>query len=134
MADLPVVLFDGVCNLCNGFVNYLIDRDPDAVLRFAALQSEVARERLAALGELPPAPEPQSVLLIEDGRVYHRSTAALRVLGHLRSPVRFLKVLLIVPVPVRDVVYRFVARHRYRWFGRTEACRMPTPELKKRFL
>jgi predicted DCC family thiol-disulfide oxidoreductase YuxK len=130
----PVVLFDGVCNLCNAVVNFVIDHDPDAMFRFAALQSDAARDRLAALGEPPPPPDPQTFLLLDEGTVYRESTAALLLLGKLRGPLRLMKVFLFVPRPIRDGVYRFIARHRYGWFGRTEACRMPTAELKARFL
>jgi predicted DCC family thiol-disulfide oxidoreductase YuxK len=134
MDQHPVVLFDGVCNLCNASVNFIIDRDPTAQFRFAALQSDVARERLTELGQPPPPTTPESILLLEGGHLYSESTAALRIAGHLRGPWRLLKALLVVPRPLRDAVYRLIARNRYAWFGRTDACRVPTPELKARFL
>lgn len=128
-----VVLFDGVCNLCNGAVNFIIDRDPSARFRFAALQSDQAAGLLAPLGRVPEA-EPSSFVLVEDGRVYERSTAALRVARKLPGAWKLFYAFIIVPRPLRDAVYRFVARNRYRWFGKAEACRMPTPELRARFL
>ena len=78
--------------------------------------------------------DPDSVVLIEDGKAYTHSTGALRVAGYLRAPWRWLRWFWIVPRPLRDVVYRWFARNRYRWFGKTDACRVPTPELKARFL
>ncbi|MCP3101108.1 thiol-disulfide oxidoreductase DCC family protein [Myxococcus sp. K15C18031901] len=129
----PVVLFDGVCNLCNGAVNFIIDRDPGAHIRFAALQSEQAAALLAPLGRVPEM-DPQSFILVEDGRVYERSTAALRVVRRLSGAWKLLYAFMLVPRPLRDVVYGLIARNRYRLFGKAEACRMPTPELRARFL
>ncbi|MCI0573316.1 MAG: thiol-disulfide oxidoreductase DCC family protein [Myxococcaceae bacterium] len=128
-----VVLFDGVCNLCNGAVNFIIDRDPEARFRFASLQSPVGATLLERHG-LKVQAEPESMVLLEGGHLYVRSTAALRIARHLRGAWRLLYVLLLVPRPLRDAAYRFIARHRYRWFGRTEACRVPTPALRARFL
>lgn len=141
-----VVLFDGVCNLCNAAVLFIIDRDPRGRFRFAPLQSDYATNLVAALGErLPeqaPVPPPASaplpagdtIVLIEDGRVYQSSDAALRICGHLRGPWPLLSWFLVLPRGFRDWVYDLVARNRYRWFGRTESCRIPTPELRERFL
>ena len=129
----PIVLFDGVCNLCNASVNFIIDRDPHDRFRFAALQSERGVALLAEHGHTVSA-EPDSIVLVEGGRIFERSTAALRIARHLRGAWKLLYGFMIVPRPLRDLVYRFIARHRYRWFGRTEACRVPTPELRARFL
>jgi|SRR5579872_2431046 len=129
-----ILLFDGVCNLCNAWVNFLIDRDAVGALRFASLQSVAAQELLARLGRPAPTNEPDTVLLVERGRVFDRSTAVLRAARHLRGAWPLLAALLAVPRPVRDGIYRWIARHRYRWFGRSEACRVPTPELEARFL
>jgi predicted DCC family thiol-disulfide oxidoreductase YuxK len=129
-----IVLFDGVCNLCNGAVNFLIDRDPGHHLRFAALQSPAGAALLARHGLPAVAEEPETILLIEGDRVHARSTAALRIARYLRFPFWLLAGLQIVPRPLRDLVYRFIARRRYRWFGRSAACRMPTPDLRARFL
>lgn len=127
----PVVLFDGTCNLCNGSVQFIIDHERAPTLKFASLQSDAARTLLGA--ELPPG-DPESVMLVEDGRTYSHSTAALRIARYLRAPWRWLVVLVVVPRFLRDAVYRFIARNRYRWFGKSETCRVPTPELRARFL
>ena len=126
------VLFDGVCDLCNASVLFVIDRDPRGHFRFAPLQEAAAQALLRARGaELPPL---SSVVLVEGGRVYTRSTAALRIARRLTGGWRLLYVCLLVPRPIRDAVYDWVARNRYRWFGREEACRVPTPALRRRFL
>ncbi len=130
----PVILFDGVCNLCSASVNFVIDRDPGARFRFAPLQSEAGREILTAHGESIPVGDPDSIVLVEDGAVYERSTAALRIARDLGGPWSLLYVFIIIPAFVRDAVYRLVARNRYRWFGKSDACRVPTPELRARFL
>lgn len=140
----PVVLFDGVCNLCNGAVQFCLDRERETVLRFAPLQSAAATELLDARvgaersrtlrdgGDAGGGPG--SFVLVEGDDVRLESTAALRLCRYLRAPWSWAALLLVVPRPVRDAVYRFVARNRYRWFGKTESCRVPTPELKSRFL
>jgi predicted DCC family thiol-disulfide oxidoreductase YuxK len=126
------VLFDGVCNLCNGSVLFVIDRDPVGYFQFVALQSETARRLLAELGGAPP--DLSSIVLLEGGQLYTRSTAALRIAGRLTGLWRLLHVCLLIPRPIRDAVYDWVARNRYRWFGKEEACRLPSPELRARFL
>lgn len=133
-AQGPVVLFDGVCNLCNASVNLFIDMDRDARLRFASLQSEAARDLLRARGVPAPEGDPESILLVEGARVWDRSDAVLRLSRHLPAPWRWGAVFIVVPRALRDAVYKLIARNRYRWFGRSEVCRMPTPELRARFL
>lgn len=133
----PLVLFDGVCNLCNGVVSFLVERDPHAILRFASLQSEAARAALRGVAGPLAADDggrPASIVLVEGGRVYRESTAALRTTRHLRGAWPGLAILLVVPRPIRDGVYRWVAQNRYRWFGRTDTCRVPTPEIRARFV
>ena len=127
-----LVLFDGVCNLCDHSVHFLIDRDPRAFLKFAALQSDVARPLLEKYGVDPERLD--SILYIEAGRCYDRSGAALRIARRLRWPWSWSFIFIIVPWFIRDLVYRWIARNRYRWFGKTEQCRMPTPALRARFL
>jgi predicted DCC family thiol-disulfide oxidoreductase YuxK len=139
-----VVLFDGTCNFCDASVHFVIDHERGTELRFAAVQSEVAEKLLVeALGEerarairsgTDGSGDPDSVVFIEDGKAFTHSTAALRIARHLRAPWRWLRILWLVPRPLRDAVYRWFARHRYRWFGRADACRVPTPELRTRFL
>jgi predicted DCC family thiol-disulfide oxidoreductase YuxK len=126
------ILFDGVCNLCNGFVQFVIARDPAARFRFATLQSRAAATLLRDAGVAAPLPD--SMVLVEDGRVHTRSTAALRVARGLRAPWPLAFLLIAVPRVVRDAVYDFIAARRYRWFGRRETCMMPTPDLQRRFL
>jgi len=132
-----IILFDGVCNLCNGFVQFVIRQDPAGRFRFAALQSPAAQALLAAQGLAPtalPAPDPDSVLLLSGGRLYSHSTAVLRVAHGLGGAWRLAAVGWVLPRPWRDALYRFVARHRYQWFGRQESCMLPSPALRTRFL
>jgi predicted DCC family thiol-disulfide oxidoreductase YuxK len=134
-ADLhrhAILLFDGVCNLCNGFVNFVIDNDPEAHIKMAALQSEDARPYLEAFGEDPEALD--SVVLIENGRLYRRSTAALRAARYLKMPWPLFYAFIAVPPPLRDAIYDWVAEYRYEWFGTRDSCRMPTPEVQAHFL
>jgi predicted DCC family thiol-disulfide oxidoreductase YuxK len=132
LADHPLILFDGVCNLCNGFVQSVIERDPPGRFQFAALQSEAARRILA--GHDAPNPLVESVVLIEEGRVYTGSTAALRIARGLRFPWPLAGVLLAIPRPLRDGIYAGVARRRYRWFGQREQCMVPTAATRSRFI
>lgn len=127
-----VVLFDGVCNLCSGAVNFIIDHDPGEYFHFGTLQSAEAAAMLAS-AELPLSYR-ESLVLFEQGRWYVRSTAALRIARKLGGIWPLFYGLILLPRPLRDAVYDFVAAHRYHWFGRRETCRIPTPELKQRFL
>ena len=126
------MLFDGVCNLCNASVQFIVDRDRRGYFAFAPLQSTVGRELLAAHDDVTAGVD--SVVLVEGGRAYTRSAAALRIARRLDGAWPLLYGLTIVPRPIADAVYGFVARHRYRWFGQSETCRVPTPELRGRFL
>ncbi|RNC82392.1 MAG: DUF393 domain-containing protein [Phycisphaera sp.] len=128
-----VVLFDGVCNLCNGTVNWIIDRDPQSRCRFLALQSEAGRTLAAKAGFDPDILG--TLIMIRDGRVYERSSAVLEVGRHLETPLAGLcSVLRCIPSFLRDLVYRLIAANRYRLFGYRESCRVPTPDLQARFL
>jgi len=129
--DQPVVLFDGVCNLCSGFVRFLVPRDPDAIFRFASLQSAIGRAVRAEYG-LPAKFD--SVVLVENGECYTRSDAVLRILDRLGGVYRLLAFARVVPAPIRDVVYDLVATHRYRIFGRREQCPRPPADMESRFL
>jgi predicted DCC family thiol-disulfide oxidoreductase YuxK len=126
-----VVLFDGICNLCNASINFVIDRDPEGYFKFASLQSSEAAALLDRCGSTPAALE--AIVLIEDGTCYSRSTAALRIARHLTGAWPLLYGLLVIPRPVRDYLYDWVAENRYRWFGQRDSCRIPTPELQDRF-
>jgi len=125
-------LFDGVCNLCNGFVQFVIARDPAGRFRFAPLQSDAARRLLG--GRDAPQEWPDSIVLVEDGGVFTRSTAALRVARGLSFPWPLAYAFVGVPRPLRDWVYDIVARNRHRWFGRRDVCMLQTPELLARFI
>lgn len=127
----PIVLFDGVCHLCSAIVQFAIPRDPRRRLRFAPLQSAISRQ---LLGQCADPPIPDSFVLIDRGRAYVRSAAALRIVRHLAMPWPILAVFGVVPRPVRDWAYDFVARRRYRWYGTRAVCFVPTPEIKDRFL
>ena len=127
-----IVLFDGVCNFCNGSVNWIIARDRRGYFRFAALQSGVGDELLQRYGSDPSALD--TLVLIEGVGVYTKSTAGLRIVRRLRPPWPALYALAIVPRPVRDFLYDWFARRRYRWFGKREECMAPSPEVRERFL
>lgn len=129
---MPVVLFDGVCNLCNGSVRFVIERDPHKHFQFAPLQSETATTLIGGLAN--PLAMPDSIVLVDDGRLYVRSTAALRIARRLRFPWPLLWVFMAVPRPLRDWVYDVIARHRYGWFGKRDTCMVPTKEIRDRFL
>ncbi len=137
-ANGAIVLFDGVCNLCNGAVQFILDRDRAARFRFASLQSERGRAILREHGVPLPEGDPDTILLVEEGpggaRVSSHSTAALRIARHLSFPWFLGYASIVAPRVVRDVVYRFIAKNRYRWFGKTNECRIPTPELRARML
>ena len=134
MADSrpPTILFDGVCNLCNGAVRFVAERDPHAVFRFASLQSEAGQALLRQHGL--ETEDFDSVVLVDGARVFTRSAAALAIAARLSGPWPALSAFRVLPAFLRDAVYDLVARHRYRVFGRTEQCMVPTPEMRARFL
>lgn len=128
----PILLFDGVCNFCEASVNFVIRHDKKGVIRLASLQSKEGRT-LAQDFRIDPN-QLNSMVFIEQGRPYFRSTAALRVCRYFSGGWRFASLFLIVPVFIRDAVYRLIARNRYRWFGKKESCMIPTPEIRSRFI
>ena len=130
--ELPVILFDGVCNYCDAVVNFLIRVDRKGALRFAALQSEAGQQLLRQYGL--PQEHFDSFVFIENGNAWNRSTAMLRVLSYLPWWLQAGRLGWLLPRRWRDGLYNWVARHRYRWFGRREACMIPTPEVRARFL
>ena len=131
-APPATVVFDGVCVFCSGWVRFLMARDRARRFRFATMQSDAGRRLLAGHGIDPD--DPISFLLVDRERAYTDSTAALRILTRLGGWWRLAGTLYAVPRPLRDAVYRFVARRRYRWFGKRESCFVPTRETKDRFL
>lgn len=127
----PILFFDGVCGLCNRVVDRLLRADRRGVLRFAPLQGKTARRLLPD----PPAdPAGWSVVLRDADGVHQQSAAALRVCRHVGGWYRLLLPLRLIPRALRDPVYRWIARNRYRWFGRRDACRLPSPAERERFL
>lgn len=132
MDDSPILLFDGVCNLCSGAVRFVIRHDPGGRFRFAALQSEAGRRLLVQHGL--PADALDTFVLIDGARCFTRSDAAIELARRLGGAWRGLALLRLVPRPIRDAAYGVVVRNRYRWFGRSESCMVPTPELARRFL
>ena len=132
MSNGPIVLFDGVCNYCNTMINFVIRQDRAKLFRFAPLQSEGGQKLLEQFG-LPKAGF-NSFVLVEEGKAYFRSAAALRVMKHLPWYWAWTQVFRLVPRTLRDGVYDFIARNRYKWFGKKEQCMIPTPGIKSRFL
>ncbi len=127
-----MILFDGVCNLCNWLVQFVIAHDADGRFQFGALQSASARQVLALHDT--PDPLPDTIMFVEEGRVFTRSAAALRIARRLPFPWWLAFAFIAVPRPLRDWIYDLVARHRYRWFGKRDHCMVPTPALRSRFL
>jgi predicted DCC family thiol-disulfide oxidoreductase YuxK len=127
-----IVLFDGTCAFCEGAVRFIATRDPQGYFRFGASQTDQGTALLASYGMTRQAAS--SLILIEDGQVYLRSTASLRIARRLRRPWSILGALLIVPRPLRDVVYRIVAAVRHRLAGRSTACEIPPPEIRARLI
>ena len=126
------MLFDGVCNFCNASVNFVIERDKAGYFKFAPLQSEIGEELIAKHGI--DTAETDSVIVVENDRAYTHSSAALRIAKQLDGLWSWSYGFIVVPKPVRDFFYRLFAKHRYRLFGRQDACMMPTPEIRARFL
>ncbi|WP_422354772.1 thiol-disulfide oxidoreductase DCC family protein [Roseivirga pacifica] len=127
-----VLLFDGVCNLCNGAVNFIIDHDPKGHFKFAALQSDFGQEKLKALGYSQQNFD--SLVLLSGDKVYKKSSAALRIAKKLSGLYPLLYVFIIIPPFIRHGVYDIIAKNRYKWWGKRDSCRMPTPELRARFV
>ena len=129
---MPILLFDGHCNFCNAWVRLIVRRDTAKKILFAPLQSSVGRKMLEE--NKIDVNYTESLVFFEEERFSVSSTAALRIYSYLDGWERHLKILTVLPRPLRDAVYRFFAKYRYKWFGRREQCMVPTPELKKRFL
>ena len=132
IANQDVLLFDGVCNLCNSSVNFVIDHDPNGHFKFAALQSEFGQAKLKELGL--NTEDFDSIVLLSNGRFFEKSTAALKVARRLTGLWPLLYTFIIIPPFIRHAVYNFIAKNRYKWFGKEDSCRIPTPELRQRFM
>ncbi len=127
-----LVLFDGLCNLCDSLVEFLLRHDRKNRLRFATLQSEAAKRQMQRHQATPGRPD--SLIVIESERVYQKSSAVLRIVRHLPAPWPLLSMLEIVPQKLRDWIYDWIAKHRYRWFGRRASCRRPPQNFQKKFI
>jgi predicted DCC family thiol-disulfide oxidoreductase YuxK len=127
----PVILFDGVCNLCNSFVNFVMDRD-DGSFRFGSIQSDAGAEMMREAGMSPE--DLETVVVVDGEKAYTKSTAALYVTRRLGLPYSILYPFVVVPSFLRDPFYDFVASRRYSWFGKRDECRVPDEETKSRFL
>jgi len=128
----PVLLFDGVCNLCNGFVQFVIERDTEEQFLFATLQSDLAAGVIQHLNL--STKDLSTAILIENEKIYTQSTAGLKTLKRLDTAYRHFSVLLFFPATARDLFYRFISNNRYKWFGKRDSCIIPTPALQARFL
>jgi predicted DCC family thiol-disulfide oxidoreductase YuxK len=127
-----IVYFDGVCNLCNAVVLFILKYDPNGKFKFCTLQSPQGKKTLEE--NRLSSESPDTFLLSENGKLYTRSAAALRVMKELSGGWPLLYGLIIVPAFLRDFVYRMVSKNRYRWFGKKATCMVPTPEIKSRFI
>ena len=130
--DHPIVLFDGVCNLCNRSVQFIIKRDKEGLFRFASLQGKTGQSLLKQFNL--PTDDLNSFVLIENEKAYTRSTGALRMMRRLKGGWKLLYAFIIVPPFIRNAIYSWIAKNRYKWYGKREECMIPTPELKSRFL
>lgn len=131
--DKKIILFDGICNLCNSAVQFVIKRDKKDVFRFVALQSDLGKEICNYIGV--DQKEIDSMILYESGiAYYYKSEAVLKIASYLGSFYSLLSVFKIIPTKISDFVYDYVAKNRYRWYGKKEYCMIPTPELKAKFL
>ena len=128
----PVILFDGVCNLCNGAVQYVIKHDTQKQFQFASLQSNYGQQVLTKYHL--STDNFSSFILLKNGKIYLKSTAALLVAKQLQGAISWLYLFRVVPTFISNGIYNFVAKNRYKWFGKQAACWLPTPELKSRFL
>ncbi|KYG91655.1 thiol-disulfide oxidoreductase DCC family protein [Metasolibacillus sp. FSL K6-0083] len=127
---MAIVLFDGECHFCDASVQFIIKRDPKGYFQFASLQSEVGRELL----ERYQVPKADSIVLIENGRYFLQSTAALKIARRLQGFWRFAYVFIAVPTGVRNFAYDKLAKNRYKWFGKKELCELPSQDIRQRFL
>jgi predicted DCC family thiol-disulfide oxidoreductase YuxK len=128
----PIILFDGVCNLCSGIVMFTIKRDRQGIFKFTPLQSDVGQSLLKQFNL--PMDSYQSFILVEGDRYYQKSTAALRVVRRMNGLCSILYVFIVLPRPIRDFVYDLIVKNRYKWFGKKEKCLIPAPGIKSRFL
>ena len=132
MQQQSIILFDGLCNLCDAAVNFVIKHDVEKNFLFTSLQSDVGQKLLKKYNL--PLENFNSFTLIQNNEVYTQSTAALKVAKQLKSGIKFIYIFIIIPPFIRNAIYNWIAKNRYKWFGKKEVCLIPTPELKARFL
>lgn len=132
-SEKGIIFFDGVCNLCNGFVQTIIKLDKNDFFRFASLQSNVFQDTIAELG-LKPQQIPDSIVYIEHDRLYVQEAAVFKIAKHLGYPYKILSIFSVFPNLLTKSAYKWVARNRYQLFGKQTSCWMPTAALKKKFL
>jgi predicted DCC family thiol-disulfide oxidoreductase YuxK len=130
--DKQLILFDGVCNLCNTYVQFVIERDSQNKFLFASLQSDTGQNLLKHFGL--DTTELKTLVLLQDKEIYIKSTGALRILKQLDGIWKFSYIFILIPAFIRDFFYSFVAANRYRFFGKKEYCMIPSPKLKSKFL
>jgi predicted DCC family thiol-disulfide oxidoreductase YuxK len=130
--NYKIILFDGVCNLCNGAVTYIIKRDKKNVFKFAALQSEIGQQLISKFNI--DTSKVDSIILIDGEKHYTKSSAALHIAKQLSGAYPLLFGFMVVPKFIRNSVYDYIAKNRYKWFGKKESCMIPTVELKSKFL
>jgi predicted DCC family thiol-disulfide oxidoreductase YuxK len=125
----PVIIFDGVCRLCNGFINFIIKHDRKKIFRFATLQGNFYKSLSETL-----ATDQQSVILYTGDKIFTKSDAALKILAMLGYPFRAAAILFLIPAPFRNAIYSIISRYRFSWFGKTKSCRMPGKDEEKLFI
>ncbi len=129
-----IILFDGICNLCNTSVNFIIKHDKKNRFLFASLQSDAGQELLLQFNSKKNLNKIDSIVLIVENKIYYKSTAALQIAKQLKFPYNLLIVLHIIPKCLRDYLYGFIAKNRYKWFGKQDTCKVPNNELLDKFL
>lgn len=132
MKEEGIILFDGVCNMCNASVNFIIDRDKSGKFKFASLQSDIGKSLLLKFHE--DADKLDSVVLITGDKLYDKSSAALKIASMLPFPYPVSILFRVFPKALRDLVYDYIAKNRYKWFGKKDACRIPDADTRSRFL
>lgn len=126
-----IILYDGECNLCNSSVQFIIKHDSAAYFHFTSLQGLEGKK---ILNHYQQQNDGSSMILIEKGKIYRKSTAALRICRNLNGFWKLAHFFIVIPAPIRNLFYNFIAKHRYKWFGKKQSCMLPSPEIQKRFL
>ncbi|PWK26138.1 putative DCC family thiol-disulfide oxidoreductase YuxK [Arcicella aurantiaca] len=130
--EYQIILFDGVCNFCNSSINFIIDHDPEKNFKFASLQSDFGQKTLRKFNK--NTEDFDSVILIKNNQLYQKAEAALEITKQLSGLWKYLSIFKILPTSILNFFYNIIAQNRYRIFGKSDTCRMPTPDLKERFL